>query len=75
MRKRTRKSKQLYYICVDKTSFEPTMFSTKRAVASYIGVNESTLYRQFLHTSHYEKDNYIVWCDKSIILCNKGLAS
>lgn len=75
MKKRIRKSRQLYYIVYNKSSQEGIICSTGMMVANIIGVNRTTLYKHFLNSNTYEKDEYIIIANVPILLCNKGLGA
>lgn len=72
MKKRIRKASYLEHIVLDKATNRTSIYTTIAVMCRDIGVNRSTLYRNIDDNGVFENDQFTIWCNVSVYLCNKG---
>lgn len=72
MGKRSHKSRESYYVLLDKDRNTVEIYSTLAVLSREMGISRGSLYRKIGNKGIYEDDVYVLWIDVPIFLCNKG---
>jgi len=72
MKRRSHKSRESYYVLLDKGRNTVEIYSTLAVLSREMGISRASLYRKIDNKDVYEDDVYVLWVDVNITRCNKG---